>query len=60
MLSYDTQSSMTVKWETPSVNGGFPVESYNLYVDNSVEVQLDPSLNTYQLTGLSLGTTLKL
>ena len=30
-----------------------------MYVDNSVEVQLDPSLNGYQLTNLTLGSTLK-
>jgi len=36
---------MTVKWLRPEYDGGFEVTSYKLYVDNSVEVELNPSLN---------------
>jgi hypothetical protein len=60
ILSYDSSSSMTVKWQEPDYDGGFPSLYYRLYVDNTVEVELDPSINFYQLTGLTLGSTLKL
>jgi hypothetical protein len=51
---------MTVHWTQPSTDGGFPVTSYKLYVDNTLEVELGPSMNFYQLSSLVLGTTLKL
>lgn len=51
---------MTVKWSSPIYDGGFPITSYKLYVDNSEEVELDPSVNVYQLTSLTLGQSLKL
>jgi hypothetical protein len=51
---------MTVKWLSPKYDGGFPIRSYKLYVDNSLQVELDPSVNVYQLTSLTLGQKLKL
>ena len=51
---------MTIKWDSPEYDGGFEITSYKLYIDNSVQAQLNPSLNYYQLTGLTLGTSLKL
>ena len=43
ILSYDSASTMTVKWQKPDYDGGFPPLFYRLYVDNSMEVQLDIS-----------------
>ena len=51
---------MTVTWEAPAYDGGFPVTKHILYVDNTPLVELNPSLNWYQLTGLDLGTPYKL
>ena len=55
VLTYDSATEMTVKWDAPLYDGGFPITSYKLYVDNSEEVELDPSLNWYQLSALTLG-----
>jgi len=60
ILSYDSSSSMTVKWDCPKDDGGFSIRGYRLYVDDSVEVELDPSANVFQLNSLILGMSLKL
>lgn len=60
ILSYDSPTSMTVKWQEPDYDGGFPSLFFRLYVDNIVEVELDPSINSFQLTDLTLGQSLKL
>ena len=51
---------MTVTWDAPAYDGGFVVTSQKLYVDNTVEVELNPTLNWYQMTGLTLGAAYKL
>ena len=51
---------MTVKWDSPEYAGGFSIRGYRLYVDDSVEVELDPSVNVFQLDSLTLGMKLKL
>jgi len=60
VVSYDSAEELTVDWQSPIFDGGFSVTSYKLYVDNVEEVELDPSINWYQLSGLELGTTYKL
>jgi hypothetical protein len=55
VLSYDSATTMTVIWEQPESNGGHPVTSYNLYLDDNVLVSLNPSLNYYTLNSLTLG-----
>jgi hypothetical protein len=50
---------LTVRWNAPEYNGGFPVTSYTLYHDNTV-VSLNPTLNYYQISGLTLGNKIKL
>ena len=32
---------MTVKWAAPAYNGGFPITSMKVYVDNSELVELN-------------------
>jgi hypothetical protein len=51
---------MTVGWQSPLFNGGFSIRSFKLWVDNALLIEQDPTLNFYQLTGLTLGQTLKL
>lgn len=57
--SYDSPTAMTVKWAAPSYDGGFTITSVKVYVDNSELVELNQSLNYYQMTGLTLGTSYK-
>jgi hypothetical protein len=51
---------MTISWNSPPSNGGFPIESYEVYVDNTLHTSVDPSLTSLQLTGLTLGTEYKI
>jgi hypothetical protein len=61
LASYDSATSMTVAWEDPAYSGGFSVLEFRLYVDNGLHTAgIDPSKNTLQLTGLTLGTEYKL
>ena len=50
---------MTVKWQAPNYNGGFSITSVKVYVDNVELVELNQSLNYYQMTGLTLGNSYK-
>lgn len=50
---------MSIDWLEPLSHGGFPIESFKVYVDNSVFSTLDPAENNVVLTGLTLGTTYK-
>jgi hypothetical protein len=43
--SFDSTTAMTVSWEDPPSNGGFSVESYSVYVDNTLDSTVDASLN---------------
>jgi hypothetical protein len=60
VLSYDSATEVTVGWSVPTNDGGFSIESYRLYRDNELEVELNPSLNYYQIGSLDLGANLKL
>lgn len=51
---------MTIGWDDPPSSGGFPVLSAHIYVDNSLWASEDASKNTYQMTGLTLGTDYKI
>ena len=51
---------MTIKWSAPASNGGFAIQSYNLYVNNALSQTLDPAVFEFQMTGLTLGLTYKL
>jgi hypothetical protein len=55
VLSYDSVSSMTIRWAQPDSNGGHPVTSYTVYLDDTPLVSLNPSLNYYTLDSLTLG-----
>lgn len=51
---------MTISWVSPLQNGGFALNAYKIYSNNAVVSTILPNLLTYQLTGLTLGTTYKL
>lgn len=36
VVSYDSITSMTVQWTSPSINGGFPITSFKVYLDNAI------------------------
>ena len=59
IVSYDDPTSMTIGWEDPPSSGGFPVLNAHIYVDNTLWASVDASKNTYQMTGLTLGTDYK-
>jgi len=59
VASFDSITAMTVQWEDPPSNGGFSLESFEVYVDNALHSSVGPSVNELQLTGLTLGTSYK-
>lgn len=59
VLSYDSTEAMTIKWQSTSYNGGFPITSVKLYVDNQELIELNQSVNFFQMTGLTLGNSYK-
>lgn len=58
--SYVSATDLLISWSRPKSDGGFAITSYRLYVDNALLVELNPSLNFYQLGSLVKGTTYKL
>ena len=60
VFSYDSNTAMTIKWQPPAYDGGFPITSMKVYVDNAELVELNQSKNFYQMTGLTLGNSYKL
>lgn len=44
----------------PVSNGGFSILGYKIYVNNGVVATVDPTDYTYQIAGLTLGTTYKI
>ena len=41
VFSYDSSSAMTVKWTSSLYDGGFPITSVKVYVDNAELVELN-------------------
>jgi titin len=60
ILSYDSPTEFTVRWHAPLYDGGFRILFYDLYVDNSVHIELDSSINTFKLENRVLGTPYKM
>lgn len=50
---------MTIKWDQPSYNGGFAITQVNVYINNDPPKVLNQSINTYAITDLTVGETLK-
>lgn len=61
LISYVSSNSILLGFNPPLNDGGFPITSFNLYVDNNLNVSLvKDEPHTYVLSGLTQGTNYKL
>ena len=51
---------MSISWSRPQQNGGFALLSYKIYSNNALVATVQPNLLSYQLTGLTSGSSYKL
>jgi hypothetical protein len=59
-LTFDSSTTLSITWNPPVYNGGFALKNFYIYVNNVLTDTVDPSEYTYQLTGLTLGSTYKI
>ncbi len=52
---------MSVEWDAPTYNGGFPILNYKLYVNNGLlDGNIEATEKTYIMSTLTLGNTYKI